>query len=238
MKNLDIDYENLDQKVYQELKQLIENRQLLPGQKIPQAEIAKGLGISRTPLISALKFLEHEKLVEVKPRRGFFVRLFSIEEMIAIFEIREVLEGLSARKAAESITEENAQELRSIFKNFAGLKNIMDLTAYSRADKHFHSFIAEIGSGEFLSAILLTLNIITLAYQNISSEGLILEPNETIKDHLMIVDAICRHNPETAEQLMREHLRKAITQLKDKQAPQEQSSEKINSAPDTSSGNL
>ena len=214
MKNLDIDYENLDQKVYQELKQLIESRQLLPGQKIPQEKIAKELGISRTPLISALKFLEHEKLVEVKPRRGFFVRLFSIEEMIAIFEIREVLEGLSARRAALSIAVNDAEVLRSIFKDFADQRDITDLQAYSRTDKHFHTFIAQIGSGEFLSTILQTLNIVTLAYQSITSEGLIRDPNETIKDHLMIVDAICNHDPESAEQLMRDHLSKAITQLK------------------------
>ena len=214
MKNLDIDYENLDQKVYQELKDLIESRQLLPGQKIPQEKIARELGISRTPLISALKFLEHEKLVEVKPRRGFFVRLFSIEEMIAIFEIREVLEGLSARRAAQSITGNNAEVLRTIFKDFAGQRDITDLQAYSRADKHFHTFIAQIGSGEFLSTILQTLNIVSLAYQNITSEGLIRDPNETIKDHLMIVDAICNHDPEAAERLMREHLSKAIMQLK------------------------
>lgn len=218
MKNFDIDYENLDQKVYQELKRLIENRQLLPGQKIPQEKIAKELGISRTPLISALKFLEHEKLVEVKPRRGFFVRLFSIEEMIAIFEIREVLEGLSARRAALSIAASDAEVLQSIFKDFADQSDITDLQAYSRVDKHFHTFIAQIGSGEFLSTILQTLNIVTLAYQSITSEGLIRDPNETIKDHLMIVDAICNHDPEAAEQLMRDHLSKAITQLKNKRA--------------------
>jgi GntR family transcriptional regulator, vanillate catabolism transcriptional regulator len=218
MKNLDIDYENLDQKVYQELKKLIENRQLLPGQKIPQEKIAKELGISRTPLISALKFLEHEKLVEVKPRRGFFVRLFSIEEMISIFEIREVLEGLSARRAALSISGKNIKLLRSIFKDFTEQNDITDLQAYSKADKHFHTFIAEIGSGEFLSAILLTLNIITLAYQNVSSEGLIREPNETIKDHLLIVDAICNHDPEMSEKLMRDHLSNTITQLKNNSA--------------------
>ena len=84
------------------IKEMIENRLLMPGQKIPQEKLAADLGISRTPLISALKFLEQEKLVETKPRRGFFVRLFTIEEMISIFEIREVLEGLSARRAAKS----------------------------------------------------------------------------------------------------------------------------------------
>ncbi|MBU1566918.1 MAG: GntR family transcriptional regulator [Proteobacteria bacterium] len=214
MMNLGIDYENLDQKVYQVVKQLIEERKLLPGEKIPQEKLAKELGISRTPLISALKFLEHEKLVEVRPRRGFFVRLFTIDEMISIFEIRELLEGLSARRAAKCITANEVSAMRQIFKDFEGLDNITDLQAYSKADKQFHTFIAEIGSKEFLTTILQTLNIITLAYQNVPSEGLIREPNETIKDHLKIVDAICNHDSEMAEQLMRDHLKTTIAQLK------------------------
>lgn len=214
MKDLGIKYENLDQKVYQVVKQLIEDRRLLPGEKIPQEKLAKELGISRTPLISALKFLEHEKLVEVKPRRGFFVRLFSIEEMVSIFEIREVLEGLSARRAAKSITASEGRELRNIFKEFQDKKNIADLQAYAKADKQFHTRIAEIGSKEFLTTILQTLNIIALAYQNITSEGLIRKPNETIKDHMEIVDAICNHEPDLAEHLMREHLKTTIIQLK------------------------
>lgn len=222
--NLGIDYENLDQKVYQVVKQLIEDRKLLPGEKIPQEKLAKELGISRTPLISALKFLEHEKLVEVKPRRGFFVRLFTIEEMISIFEIRELLEGLSARRAAKCITHQQTVLLRDIFKDFIGIGNIVDYQAYARADKQFHSFIAEIGAKEFLATILQTLNIITLAYQNITSEGLIREPNETIKDHLLIIDAISNHDPEKAEQLMRDHLKKAIVQLKNNKTEKDQKS--------------
>ena len=214
MRNIGVNYENLDQKVYQVIKEMIETRKLLPGEKIPQEKLAKELGISRTPLISALKFLEHEKLVEVKPRRGFFVRLFTIEEMISIFEIREVLEGLSARRAAKSINEKEAARLRSIFQPFLQLENIVDYQSYSRADKQFHILIAEIGSKEFLTTILQTLNIITLAYQNITSEGLIREPNETIKDHMKIVDAICNHDPEMAEQFMRDHLKSAIIELK------------------------
>lgn len=214
MKNIGMAYENLDQKVYQVVKEMIENRKLLPGEKIPQEKLAKELGISRTPLISALKFLEHEKLVEVKPRRGFFVRLFTIEEMISIFEIREVLEGLSARRAAKSITAEEEVQLRGIFQEFLEVDDIVDFQSYSRADKQFHVMIAGIGSKEFLTTILQTLNIVVLAYQNITSEGLIREPNETIKDHMKIVEAICSHDPELAEQLMRDHLKTTIIQLK------------------------
>ncbi len=223
--NLGIDYENLDQKVYQVVKQLIEDRKLLPGEKIPQEKLAKELGISRTPLISALKFLEHEKLVEVKPRRGFFVRLFTIEEMISIFEIRELLEGLSARRAAKCISPEQAIVLRGIFKNFMEMNDILDYQDYARADKQFHTFIAEIGAKEFLTTILQTLNIITLGYQNLKSGGLIREPNVTIQEHTMIVEAICNHDSEKAEQRMREHLKSTIAQLKSNKAEKGPSAE-------------
>ncbi|MDJ0623197.1 MAG: GntR family transcriptional regulator [Desulfocapsaceae bacterium] len=214
MKNIGNEYENLDQKVYQVVKSMIENRQLMPGEKIPQEKLAKELGISRTPLISALKFLEHEKLVEVKPRRGFYVRLFSIEELISIFEIREVLEGLAARRAARCIDERQIKELRKIFSSFTSAEKLRDYQAYSKADRRFHNFITEIASREFLTTILQTFNIISLAYQYANSEGLIREPDDTIEDHLKIIDAICDHDPDNAERLMREHLEKTITKLK------------------------
>jgi DNA-binding FadR family transcriptional regulator len=101
-----------------------------------------------------------------------------------------------------------------IFKDFLEVDDITDYQAYAKADKQFHLFIADIGSKEFLNTILQTLNIISLAYQNITSEGLISEPNETIKDHMKIVDAICNYDPEMAEHLMRDHLHKTIIKLK------------------------
>ena len=118
MINLGAVHENLDQKAYQIIKDLIMQRQLLPGDKIPQEKLAQDLGISRTPLVSALKYLEQEKLVESVPRRGFFVRLFSKEEMVYIFELREVLEGLAARRAAADITDAQIEQLNQFFNGF------------------------------------------------------------------------------------------------------------------------
>ena len=220
MKNIGAEYENLDQKVYQVVKAMIIDRVLKPGEKIPQEKLANELGISRTPLISALKFLEHEKLVEVKPRRGFFVRLFTEKEMIAIFEIREVLEGLAAKRAATQITDEECDTLKKIFLPFKGQKNITDIVAYSKADKQFHTLITSISSREFLTAMLQTFNVISLAYQYGNKEGLIIHPNDTVKDHEMIIDAICNHDPEQAEALMRNHFKKAIAILKEKNGSQ------------------
>ena len=71
MKNLGAEHENLDQKSYLIIKEMITNRKLLPGDKIHQEKLAHELGISRTPLVSALKYLEKEKLVEPSPAEAF-----------------------------------------------------------------------------------------------------------------------------------------------------------------------
>ncbi len=214
MRNMAVSNENLDQQVYQVVKQMIEERVLTPGTRIHQEKLAKELGISRTPLVSALKFLEHEKLIESRPRRGYFVRLFELEEMVSIFEIREVLEGLSARRAALEISEKDVKKLRSIFSPFESIDDICDYQAYSKADREFHNFIAEISSREFLASILQTFNIISLAYHYPTREGLVRTPNQTIAEHLDIVNAICDRDPVNAERLMREHMAHAIIELK------------------------
>lgn len=214
MRNLGAEHENLDQKAYEILKNMIIERQLLPGEKIPQEKLAQELGISRTPLVGALKFLEHEKLVVSKPRRGFFVRLFTRQEMISILELREVLEGLAARRAAANISEIQIDQLNIFFRQFADSTDITDIKAYAKEDRRFHNFVIEVGTKEFLKSMLQTYNIISASYQFLSSEGLVRAPNETIHEHLAVINAISQRDPDTAEELMRLHLKKSIASLK------------------------
>jgi len=213
MQNIGAAHANLDQKVYQILKNMIMERKLLPGEKIRQEKLAHDLGISRTPLVAALKFLEHEKLVESKPRRGFFVRLFKIQEMVSIFELREVLEGLAARRAAGHITDDQITKLQGFFLPFKTSSEIKDYRRYSQEDRLFHNFVIQIGAKEFLRSILETYNIISFSYQVISSEGLVRSPNETLTEHLAVIEAICDRDPEAAEDLMRSHFKKSAASL-------------------------
>lgn len=214
MKNLGAEHENLDYQAYQVLKTMIIDRTLLPGDKIYQEKVARELGISRTPVISALKYLEQEKLVEARPRRGFFVRLFSRQEMVSIFELREVLEGLAARRAARHITATQARKVQGFFTSFQNPERINDYKAYSREDRRFHNFVIEIGAQEFLKSILENTNIISYSYQVVSSEGLLRPPAETLKEHLAIIEAICNRDGTGAETVMRRHLKNTITVLK------------------------
>ena len=214
MRNLGAEHENLDYKAYHVIKDMIIDRKFLPGQKIPQEKLATDLGISRTPLVNALKYLENEKLIKAIPRRGYFVRLFTQQEMISIFELREVLEGLAARRACDQISDMGIRKLKSFFSRFRGLGKIEDYKDYAKEDRQFHNFVTKTGAKEFLKSILETYNIIVFSYQLDVAEGLVRPPNETIEEHLAIIRAITARDSEKAEELMRLHLRRSLEVLK------------------------
>jgi len=209
-----VEHANLDRKAHQILKDLIVNRQLAPGDKIPQEKLAADLGISRTPLVNALKLLEKENLVEARPRRGYYVRSFGTSEMIAVFEVREVLEGLATRKATEAATADQIERLRRFFTAFAGRKTITDRKAYAKEDEAFHSCVIEIGANAFLRSILEAHDVVHASYQTVAPEGLVRRPEETIGEHLAIINAICARHAATAERLMRAHLANTIVVLR------------------------
>src|SRR5512147_1121588 len=98
-----IEHENLDDKIYARLKALIADGTLAPGERILQEKLAREMGVSRTPLVNALKRLGQERLVEWVSRRGIYVKRFTMREMAQLFEVREGLEPIAARLAATRI---------------------------------------------------------------------------------------------------------------------------------------
>jgi len=211
---LGAEHENLDHKVHRQIKSMIFEQKLKPGTKIYQEKLADDLGISRTPLVSALKKLEQERLITAIPRRGFYVRRFSRQEMIRIFELREVLEGLAARRASLCISDDQVQKLQSFFKGLKVSDHTRSVEKYAEEDRRFHNFLIEIGGDELLSSILETYSIITFSYLGGFRGGLVRPPKETLSEHLSIIEAITRKDPEKAEQAARLHLRRSREKLK------------------------
>lgn len=214
MKKLGTKHENLDHKVYKRLKSMILEQKLVPGAKIYQDKLAHQLGISRTPLVNALKKLEQEKLITAIPRRGFYVRRFSREEMIHVFELREVLEGLAARRASLLVSNSQIQKLKSYFKGLKISDDPKDLKRYAEEDRRFHHFLMEIGGSDLLSSILGTYNILTFSYQGGFQAGLVRPPKETIHEHLALIEAISQRDPIKAEELARLHLKISTDKLR------------------------
>lgn len=197
----EIEQKDLGRLVYDQLKSLIAEKELKPGQQIRQEAMSRRLGVSRTPLLKALQMLEHEFLVEFIPRRGVFVKEYALEEMIEIYEVREVVEGLAARRAAERISESQIVELKDLFAPFQ-LDAPIDRSAYEEADRRFHLRLLEIGSGSVLRRYKMIENISILAYQM----GLHVPPLQTLNDHRRIIEALADKDANRAENLMRKHI--------------------------------
>ena len=206
-------HENLDHKVYKTLKAMILGQKLSAGAKIQQEKLADDLGVSRTPVVNALKKLEQERLIVAVPRKGFYARRFSPEEMIRIFELREVLEGLAARRASIRITDGQLRKLHGFFKGLKVSDQDKVVERYAEEDRRFHHFLIEIGGDEILSGILEMYNLITSSYLVAFRGGLVRPPRETLSEHLAIIGAIQRKDAEKAEQAVRIHLRRSREKL-------------------------
>jgi DNA-binding GntR family transcriptional regulator len=213
MKQLGSRHENLDLKVYRELKSMIVDRKLKPGDKILQEKISREFGVSRTPLMCALKKLEQEKLVRAVPRRGFYVRRFTMEEILEAFELREILEGLAARRAAVVISPPQAEKLRTFFKEADVSDNAASIKRYSEEDRRFHQFLIELGGFDLLNDILENYNIITVSYRIDLMEGLVRHPRETLPEHHALIEAIASGKPDQAEKLARQHFNRSRQRL-------------------------
>src|SRR5690606_15810283 len=92
----------LDHTVYLRVREMIFNKQLEPGDLLVQSQLSQQLGVSRTPLRKALAQLEKEGLLVGTPK-GWYVRSFTLQDLISVFRIRAVLEGLACRLAAETL---------------------------------------------------------------------------------------------------------------------------------------
>ena len=197
---------DLSYQVYEKVKQMIIEGELTPGEQVRQIQIANKLGVSRTPLINALNRLISENFVQYQPRRGYVIRKFGSEEMVQLHRVREACEGVAAFDACERITDEQIEELKSLFEPFF---NITDWTSelikrYLKADMKFHQSILEISGNPFIIQTLNNLGILYFTYQR----GLLQSPKITIKDHLAIISCFSARNPELARNEIEKHLLK------------------------------
>jgi len=199
--------------IYRELKRMIMDGDLKPGEKIIQEKVAEQLGVSRTPMTKALQLLENEMLVESIPRRGFYVKVLNLKELIDVYDCREVLEGMAAGRLAEILTPDDAIKLDGCFKGY-DLKDHIDPSAYFRSDELFHRLLIEMAGNVALNKIYFLGNI----YGEVMKQGLLRPPQETLQEHWDIIQAIRNGDKAEAEKTARLHIARSkqvlINQIK------------------------
>jgi DNA-binding GntR family transcriptional regulator len=196
-----IEYQDLTGQVYQAIRDMILAGELVPGQKLIQDELAERLGVSRTPLLTAFSKLEHDLLLESKPRRGMFVKTFRPEELVKVYDVRLRLEPLGAGDATEHATESEIAELREQCARFSSLAETEDPTARAE-DYRFHMRVMEMSRNDLLFNIIASYNIIVIA----NFYGFLKDPRVSAVEHQNIVDAIAARDRQHAMRHMFVHV--------------------------------
>lgn len=199
-----IEHSDLSYPVYIKLREMIIQGELEPGQKLLQEKLAKDLGVSRTPLLKALQMLEYDYLVESIPRRGMIVKMISVKELIDIYDVREGIESVTVRLVTERITKEQLLILNSLWTPFIGQK-IVDKEKYRKADEKFHSLLLEFSQNQILQKTYSK----SIVQARVVQMGLQRAPEETLEEHLSLVNAIAEGKKDEAEQIIKLHVRRS-----------------------------
>ena len=118
------------------IREAILNGEYQQGDRIPEEEISRKLGVSRTPVREAILILQQENLLEVRPRYGVFVRSFSNEELIDLIQVTVVNHGLAAYLAAQRITDKQINQLRKLVRELEEGENL-DWKTFRNNDRKF-----------------------------------------------------------------------------------------------------
>ena len=179
--------------------------ELVPNQRLVEADLAEMYGASRGHVRTALSELTVEGLVERIQNRGARVRSVPVEEAIEIVEVRSALEALCAARAATRITDAEAEELRQIGQGMETAVETGDQAAYAQGNTDLHSTLIRLSGQKTAAATIdrLRAQAVRFQYRLFAKPG---RSQQSLPEHLAIIDAVCAREPDEAARAMREHL--------------------------------
>ncbi|MHC1563549.1 GntR family transcriptional regulator [Actinomycetospora sp. C-140] len=194
------------------VRRAIHEGEFAPNQRLVEADLSVQFGASRAAVRTALVQLAAEGLVERVQNRGARVRAVSLAEAIEISEVRMVVEGLCAAKAAQRATDEDRAVLQEIATGMRAAVERGDVFGYSELNRRLHATVRSVGGQAVADGVLERLR-----GQNVRHQfRLALLPGRasvSLPQHLEIVDAICAGDADRAEAAMRTHLASVIETL-------------------------
>lgn len=202
----------LSQDVTVTLRDWILHGRFKPGERIEEIPTALAMGVSRTPVRTALATLANEGLIDHQPKRGYQVRAFELNDILAAYEVRAVLEGLACRSAANrGLTPQQAETVRACLAEGdrileQGRLVPEDHEPYQKMNVTLHNTLIDAASNPWLARFSEQAHNIPYASDRIvlwENHPLILRSHG---DHHRIVEAVLEGDAQRAESLMREHV--------------------------------
>lgn len=208
----------MGQDILRSVRSLILDRDMELEGRVNELKLANRLGVSRTPVRSALQQLAGEGLVKYEENRGFYIRAYDLADIQTAFEMRALAEGLAARLAAErglgpedeaKIEKSLADAAQGLDQNEADARDI-----YSQSNKVFHSAIQTASQSQLVQEVIsLCHSVPQTLTQNVMSFS-ISQAQSRLQEHQDIYEAILFRKPRDAEEKMVRHVlgvRRAIS---------------------------
>lgn len=195
-----------EERAYYALKHMISDGTLTPGSRLIERDLSHELKMSRTPVRAAIRRLAQDGLVEILSGRGARVAQRTFERGYQVLVVREALDGIAARLAAENRSALNMREtLRQHMDRMWDAVARLDAFDYSEASSDFHRSIVMFAENAVLSETLARLEVQVVRFHfstYLSPERL----RRSIEEHELIFSAIIDHDPDRAEAEARKHV--------------------------------
>jgi DNA-binding GntR family transcriptional regulator len=199
---------------YQRLRAAIASGELLPNERLVEAELAQSLEVPRGAVRMAIVRLAQENLVERMPNRGARVRRISEKEGVELLEARMALECLAAEHAARNATPDDITMLRGTLAEMEASLN-GDPLDYGALNARFHHEIVRIADHATAARLLESLRSRNTIF-HFRSIAVPNDPGLRFQQHCDIVHAIAAHDPKRAVAAMRGHLSDVAARLRAK----------------------
>ena len=206
-------FKSLTKLLTEKLKEAIIAGKLAPGERLAEAALAASLNVGPVPLREALRRLEAEGFVTIRPHNEIVVSKPTQEEIEDYYSIAGVLEGLAARLAVERAEPDEVERLKELHQGLKEACQKRDLIGYFDANTAFHRFIAEIARNERLYRLIdqsrqemRKTRILTLRVPH--------RLDHSMREHDQIMDAFLKKNPSLAESTTVRHLNNQMETLR------------------------
>ncbi len=198
----------LSRQAYDALREGILARTLPAGSKLVMRDLVEQLQLSPTPINQALAALEREGLVESRPHRGYYVITLEPSDIVDIYTLREVLEGLAMGLAVETRPKELGDALRALHEEQVECCNDGDLARYADLDVAFHRTVWEASGNDRLLKMseMLMGQVRLLIGTSAEVEGRL---PSSMAEHERMLAHVARGEAGPAEAAMRQHVRNA-----------------------------
>ncbi len=204
---------NSEDTVYLKIKNAIRKRYIKQGNQLVEGSLAQNLGVSRTPVRSAIRRLEADGLVKSVPNRGAFVITPTLREIEETFSVRGHLEQMAAALTAQSINPGQIAILNELIEKEAIIFEKQNLDEYYLVNDTFHLKIAEFSNNGVLTSYVNTLLDRTRIFLILFDPFSKLSISPSLKDHQKIVEALERHDQDGAAQAVAAHIQSSIDDL-------------------------